>query len=191
MRLDIGAASRCAPGETVCGDDHVVVANGTTCLIGLIDALGHGPVAHESAQAARRTIEAQSQLGLRELLYAISDAIRSMRGAAVALMRVLTDVQQMTYVSVGNIDVIASSKAAIRPFPSRGIVGRRVTQNIHLFEYPLAPGDRVVLFTDGISRRRLELKECAGLAAQQAAQLILKNHGVAYDDATCVVVDLL
>jgi phosphoserine phosphatase RsbX len=187
--VEIGVAQHIAAGQTVCGDGHVTVIDEASCLIGVIDGLGHGAEAHMAAVAARTCIESNSSLSLRELFSAAAEALSATRGACIGLVHLAFERPQIQCAAVGNIEIMAVSKAPIRPFPSRGIVGRRGQFGVQTFKYPLAAGDRVAIFTDGISRRRLDLYAYAGSSPQQAADMILREHGIARDDATCVVFD--
>ena len=44
----------------------------------------------------------------------------------------------------------------------------------------------IVAFTDGVSSR-FTLETCDGLDVQDVADAVVRDHGKAHDDATCVV----
>ena len=182
-------AQRCAAGEQVCGDDFAVVQEeGQSWLLAVIDGLGHGPEAHAAARAARSTIERSGGLGLAELVAAIGRDIKSLRGACVGLARVDLSARRVSCVIVGNVEIVGVGATPIRPLPSPGIVGREI-RKLRLFESPIAAGERLVLYSDGISRR-VELSAYAALNARQTADAVVRDFGANHDDATCLVADI-
>lgn len=189
MNLVLGVAQRCAAGEVECGDAHAFVSAGNCLLLAVIDGLGHGPEAHRASEVARRVVQAQPCVGVGALLRRLDDELRNTRGAAVSVLEIDTDRQRLVFGGVGNVEVLAVSRDPVRPIPCPGIIGRRV-RKVSTSEFSIAPGDRLVVFTDGISRR-VRIGNYGHLDAQHTADAILAEHGVRHDDATCLVVDLV
>ncbi len=182
------ASQRCAPGEVVCGDAWVVVPHGDAWLLAVIDGLGHGPEAHRAAQAAKAAIERQPHLELEPLVGAIATGLKGSRGACVGLARVEPARRRVGCVIVGNVEIVGVGREPIRPLGSPGIVGREI-RKLRLFEGSVAPGDRLFLYSDGISRR-VDLARYRGQPVTAAARGVVDDFGGGNDDATCLVAEL-
>jgi serine/threonine protein phosphatase PrpC len=181
-------SQRCARGERVCGDDFAVVHRDRAWVLAVIDGLGHGPQAQEAARAAREVIERSPALPLEQMVADVGRALKASRGACLGLAQVDLERWRLRCVIVGNVEIVGMGREALRPLPSPGIVGREI-RKLRVFESALAPGDRLFLYSDGISRR-VELARYRHLAAQQAADAVVEDFGESHDDATCLVADL-
>ncbi|HEY3450587.1 MAG TPA: SpoIIE family protein phosphatase [Myxococcales bacterium] len=177
---------RCAVGESVCGDDWVVLQDGQSWLLAVIDGLGHGPEARRAAQLAHATLERCPGLPVERLVEEMGRDLKPSRGACVGLARVDLQRKHLTCVIVGNVEI--AGEARVRPVPSPGILGREI-RKLRIFETPLSYGDRLYLYSDGISRK-VELACYRSLPPQQAADAVVRDFGQSHDDATCLVADL-
>lgn len=186
--MQTAVSQRCAAGESLCGDGWAVVEAADATLLAVIDGLGHGPEAHQAAQAARATIERRGGLELEPLVAELGAALRDSRGACLGLARVDHRLARVRCAIVGNVEIVGLGRAPIRPLPSPGIVGRAL-RKLRVCEALVSPGDRLFLYSDGISRR-VELARYGRLGAQLAAEAVVRDFGVAHDDATCLVADL-
>jgi serine/threonine protein phosphatase PrpC len=186
--VSIGTASRPASGETVCGDQVRVVRDGAATTIAIADGLGHGPRAAQAATAFCAVVERHPAEPLELLFARASRELEQTRGAAAVVLRVDAVEGTLLFSGVGNVETRAISKAPIRPISTPGIVGRRLLRAREL-RYPLAAGDLLVVFTDGVSSR-LDVATVAELSSdpQAMADRILEIHGKGHDDATCVVI---
>jgi hypothetical protein len=187
--IEIGAASRCFPGEVVSGDawrlDHV----GAIIRIAMIDALGHGPAAAEVARVAIETLAAAPMLAPIESLLACHRALRGTRGAAVAVARLDLAAGQINSAGIGNVDVQLWQNGRGHLIASdRGIVGA-IHAAIHQFEQDLASPWCLILHTDGVSSRFSldDISAKVGDQVQDLADAILLDHARELDDATVVV----
>lgn len=187
-RLTIGAASRPASGESVCGDLVRVVRDGEATTVAVADGLGHGPRAAEAAAAFCDVVERHPAEPLERLFARASRQLEQTRGAAAVVLRLDPVEAALRFSGVGNVETRAISQAPIKPISTPGIVGRRLLRAREL-RYPLAAGDLLVVFTDGVSSR-LDLPAEAelGLEPQAMADRIVAVHGKGHDDATCVVI---
>lgn len=186
--MKTAVSQRCAVGESVCGDDWAVVQDGAAWLLAVIDGLGHGPEARRAAQLARGTLTRLPALPVDRLVEEMGRDLKPSRGACVGLARVDLAARLVSCVIVGNVEIAGASTAPIRPVPSPGILGREI-RKLRVFEAPVAYGDRLYLYSDGISRR-VELSRYRALAPQQAADAVVRDFGQSHDDATCMVADL-
>ncbi|SEF20202.1 Stage II sporulation protein E (SpoIIE) [Amycolatopsis pretoriensis] len=134
-------------GEEYCGDAVAlaeVTGSRTACVA---DGLGHGPDAAEAADAAMRVFTENPDRPLPHQLTNMHRALRTTRGAAVALVRVAP--HRLEFCGVGNVSGATVGGASRLLLSTPGIVG---------FSLPAAPvrqlalaGDEaVVLHTDGV-----------------------------------------
>jgi serine/threonine protein phosphatase PrpC len=188
MAAQIGAAWRPAVGQQVCGDAYTVAPFAEGTLICLADGLGHGPEAREAAQVACAYARAHADEPLEPMLRGMSAALASTRGAAVSVMSLLPASRRALFAGVGNVDLRAISRERIAPPTTPGILGQR-TRSVRVWEYSLAEGDLLVLFSDGISSR-FDLGELAHLEPQALADALLAKQHKTHDDACCVVTKL-
>src|SRR6185437_5612146 len=155
----------------------------------LADGLGHGHAAREAAEAACRHAREHAGAPLDTLMRGIDGALAGLRGAAVSLLSIDEGTSRVRFVGVGNVELRAVACAPIAPPNFPGIVGQRM-RSPRIWEYPIAVGDVLVLFSDGISSR-FELGALAHLAPQVLADAILASHGKSHDDASAVVVHVV
>ncbi|WP_410645799.1 SpoIIE family protein phosphatase [Amycolatopsis sp. lyj-346] len=135
-------------GEEYCGD-AVALADVTGSRTAVVaDGLGHGPDAAEAADAALRVFTENPDRPLPHQLTNMHRALRTTRGAAVALVRIAP--RRLEFCGVGNV-----SGASLGDGPSRlllstpGIVGFTLP-SAPVRHLPLADDDVVVLHTDGV-----------------------------------------
>jgi serine/threonine protein phosphatase PrpC len=183
--LEIATIRRPIHSERICGD-VILVHHGTTTLVALADGLGHGPAAAEAAQAFCDYLGLHADDPMERLLRGASAAVTGTRGLAGAVLRFDEVAHQVEFAGVGNIEVTALSKSPIRPVCSPGIIGRPL-RVVKPYQFDLAPGDLLVMHSDGISSR-MDLKPHRDLAPQALAEQLLKEFGKRHDDASCVVV---
>lgn len=177
--------SRPCIGQSVSGDAAAVVFGDEVAWAALIDGLGHGPLACEAAERAKEVVEGlQPGLGVVDGLLLIHEALRGTRGAAAALARF--DTSGVDVAGVGNIAVRGLGGVDVPFAPVGGVLGGRCRppRGRHL---DLAAGSRILLMTDGISRRApiAELEERSG---QSLCDALIQRHAHSHDDATAVLV---
>jgi phosphoserine phosphatase RsbX len=185
MHVMVGAATRPAVGQTVCGDAFVVAPYSAGTLVCLADGLGHGPLANDAAFAACNYAREHAGEPLEAIMRGIDGALRGGRGAAVSLLALSPLARRVRYAGVGNVELRAVAKVGIAPPNLPGIVGQRL-RAVRIWEYPLAQGDVLMLASDGISTR-FELKELVRLEPQALAAFVVHRHHKAHDDGSCVV----
>jgi negative regulator of sigma-B (phosphoserine phosphatase) len=185
-------------GEKVNGDAALVRrdagpggpgGSGVT-LVAVIDALGHGEKAAQAADVGMRYLEAAPLgKGIRHLMEGLHDQLRGTRGAAAMLLLLERD-KLLTGCSVGNV-TLRSYRAKVPATLTPGVLGGQMNK-LRLFQAELAPGDRLVVFSDGISSRFDEeaARRPEAFNALATCQAIMAHHRKAHDDATVLVVDV-
>jgi anti-sigma regulatory factor (Ser/Thr protein kinase) len=185
-QLEVGAISLPRPGEEVCGDGWAVEQRPGRSLILIADGLGHGPQAADAARGAVRIVREHSGLDPVEIVHRIHAALRSTRGAAVALAEVRLDAQELRFVGVGNISgtvfVGGTSRSAVSHNGTAGVEARKVQE----FVYPFPKGALLVMHSDGLATH-WRLEQYAGLAARHpglVAAVLYRDFSRGRDDVT-------
>lgn len=188
--LEIGA--RCAPmrGETECGDGWSNAASGRWQRVCVIDGLGHGPLAASAAAQALAVFNAARESDVpSQIITRCHAALKSTRGAVMAIAAIDIEAGVLLFAGVGNIAAAIHSGAGTNHLLStEGIVGyqMRVVRDVH---QPWRPGDALVLSSDGLSTRwnmaRYPdlLQRSPGLVASVLFRDLVRGN----DDATVVV----
>lgn len=185
--LELGVVTVPAPGERVCGDAWAALAiEGRTRLL-VADGLGHGVDAAAAAGEAVRIFRAHADRPLPDLLRLMHGALRSTRGAAVAV----ADVGPGTvrYAGVGNIAASIVATGMSHSLVSlSGTVGHAM-HRVQEFNYPWPAGGRLVMHSDGVSAR-WRMDEYPGLLLRDPsllAAVLQRDFGRGRDDATVLV----
>ena len=188
--LAFGVATRPRRSGEDNGDAIVVKHWAESVLVGVIDGLGHGQLAHRAAQAARQYVESHFDLPLDQIFRGVGRACRATRGVVMALARFDWGQGRLVFASVGNIEArIFPSPALFRFSIRRGIIGLNAP-NAMVTEHPWPPGHMLVLHSDGL-RTHWSSKDIPGLAEQPVqalAQELLRLLAKDEDDATVIVV---
>jgi negative regulator of sigma-B (phosphoserine phosphatase) len=186
VKISVEIACRPCPGEQVSGDEVVLREEGELRLWAVIDALGHGVGAAETAAvAAAYLYKAPLGLDLAPVVEGLHRALKNTRGGVALLVGILGE--QLVGCGVGNIS-IRSSRSAFSVISVPGVLGLR-RPNPRVFRASIGAGDRLAIFSDGISGR-FSWDELRGLSTKEAASLILTNYGRSHDDATVVFADV-
>jgi hypothetical protein len=153
----LGQAVRSLPGEPLCGDQLGWWLRGERLRLALADGLGHGSEAHAAAATAMRQIAMRDEVTLDRLFAHCDQALIDTRGAALAIVDILPGESLLMHASVGNVRTLLIRGQHVRRLGgARGIVGTGLN-GLHPECLPIAPGDWVLIFSDG-------LPENAGIA---------------------------
>jgi hypothetical protein len=188
--IEVGVAARPLEGEDRSGDLHVVARAGEGTLVAVIDGLGHGGGAADAAALAGEILEEHAAEPFERLLLRCHEGTMHSRGAVVGLARIADD-GAMTWLAIGDIEGVLSpaggAEGGIRSLPQhRGIVGRSLPP-LRPERLDLAPGDAVIIATDGIRPDGLR-RLLPPTSPQWLASDILTRSARPNDDALVVVV---
>ena len=188
--LAFGAASRAHPRMTENGDAFVIKCWDESALVAVIDGLGHGPFAQRAAHTARQYVECHFDQPLDALFRGVGRACRATRGVVMALARFDGGGTQLTFASIGNIEVrvfgsVESMDFAVR----RGIVGVNAS-NPAVTQHRWQPHYLLALHSDGLTTRwRWEdFRDLGSASASVMARRLLQALAKDDDDATVLVV---
>ncbi len=184
-----GAVNLPLAGEDVCGDAWDVIETDDACRFLVVDGLGHGLHASEAAQAAVRVFRERRELGLSDLTHALHDALRSTRGAALAIAEIDRR-GGLRYLGVGNIAASihpADGGRAQSLVSQNGTVGHRLLK-VTEFDYAWSDDSLLVMHSDGISTQ-WRLENHPGLIARHPgviAGVLYRDYSRGRDDVTVV-----
>jgi hypothetical protein len=184
----IGGVSAPLKGEAVNGDGWAFSDADDKRTVMVVDGLGHGYLAHDAAVAACRSFEdANGSSG--EILKTIHAALRSTRGAAVAIAELDPDAGKVRFAGVGNISATMIDSAARRSAVSmHGIAGHEMRE-VREFSYPWSRESTLIMHSDGLSTR-WDLDTYPALLVRDPvliAGILWKDHRRQNDDSTVVV----
>ena len=184
--LSFAHESRPKIGEIANGDGFVIRTDGSLTLFGVIDGVGHG---HEAANATKIALEhlnsASLAKGVRPLIESLHVLLTHTRGCAVTLC--ISDGSTLEGAGVGNV-TLRTIGTTIPAILSPGIVGHRLAR-LRTFEATLALGDRIALFSDGVSSH-LDLARLRGVPAPRACASVMQIASHPHDDATILLADV-
>lgn len=189
-RLHIGVVNVCKTGQEVCGDSWGTEQTDRDTVILLADGLGHGPEAQAAASEATRMLRLNPDLAPQALVERCHQALRSSRGAAVAVARIDRVHSKVAYAGLGNIAAqIYSGSMKIQHLVSiSGTAGLQM-HRLREFSYPWPSDGMLVLHSDGLATAT-SVQTYAGLAARDAtliAGVLYRDFSRGNDDATVVV----
>jgi hypothetical protein len=189
--LEAGVVSVPKRGEPVCGDSWGFSLNTAGARLIVADGLGHGLLASEASRAAVRIAEELPTVSGVHLLERIHHALRSTRGAAVAVAEVHAGRGLVQFTGVGNIaGIVLSPSGAVQRMVSHPGTAGHETHRIVEFQYQWHPGSLLVLHSDGVSSS-WSLEKYPGLAGRHPsliAGVLYRDHHRERDDATVAVV---
>lgn len=191
--IEWGAAGAPLEGEES-GDLEVVAPFPGGVLCALIDGLGHGVEAARAARAAKRVLEGHPGEPVLDLVQRCHEGLRGTRGAVMSLARLAFRPPSLTWVGVGNVEAVlfaADRGAAPRDglLPRSGIVGYRIAP-LRAATIPIAPGDTLIMATDGVRSAFASPPVPAG-SPPEIAERLLREHARGTDDALVLCVRYL
>jgi anti-sigma regulatory factor (Ser/Thr protein kinase) len=191
-RREIGILGRPFPEERVSGDHAVFVREGDTLLCAVIDGIGHGPLAGDAAAQAVAEVLANAGAGLATLLKTCDAALVGTRGAVMAVARIHEILGTVEHAAVGNVVARIDGYRRTHALPeSASTLGRRGRHRARIAgeTAPIAPGEALVLFSDGIASRAT-LADAPDVLREHpivVAQHLLTTFGRITDDALVLV----
>jgi anti-sigma regulatory factor (Ser/Thr protein kinase) len=183
-----------APGEAECGDAWSLRQVGDHLATMVVDGLGHGPLAAAAAAQAVTVFGEDRFPTPADYLGAADAAMRSTRGAALAIAQVDFGARELHYVGVGNIaarivNLAANSQQSL--VSHGGIVGAGL-RKVQQLNYRWQEGDLLVMHSDGLNER-WNLGTYVGLARTDVAVIagiVYRDAKRGRDDATVVAARL-
>jgi serine/threonine protein phosphatase PrpC len=160
---------------------------GRTVIL-LADGLGHGPGAAEASGEAVAALQRANDLAPTAVLEQVHHALRSTRGAAVAIAQVDVEKEQVHFAGAGNISAMIISPLKLQHMISHnGTAGHNV-RKFQEFVYPWTEHTVLVMHSDGITTS-WRLDAYSGIIQRDPsllAAVLIRDASRGRDDA-CVV----
>lgn len=188
--LQIGAVNVPKPGQEVCGDSWGAEQTEDECTILLADGLGHGLEAKTASMEAVRMLREAPELSPGALVERAHQALRSSRGAAVAVAHIDRQRGKLVFSGIGNIagHIYAGTRAGQHLVSVNGTAGFQ-TQRIREFGYSWPENGILVLYSDGLASNT-SVEAHPGLALRDPALIagvLYRDFSRRNDDATAIV----
>ncbi len=187
--IEHAAVVRPCPGERVSGDATIVQPIEAGLLVAIVDVLGHGADAHELTHVIEDFLEAHAMADLEALVSNLHQRLRGTRGAAVGLCAFDLGSGSLAYLGVGNTRIRRLGASDTRLVSADGVLGQNMRTPL-LQSLDLAPGDLVLLYTDGVSDR-FSTADYPGIlqhAPKDVARNVVDRFGKGHDDAACIAI---
>jgi phosphoserine phosphatase RsbX len=191
LKIDVGVATLPLPGQRESGDLSLIKRVGSGILVAVVDGLGHGEDAASAAHAAVGALDRYARESLPELVKRCHTAVMGMRGVVLGMAFFEPRAATMTWLGVGNVvGFLLHADQGQRPprvslVPVAGIIGAELPQ-VTPRVVALAPGDTVILASDGIKEGFAE-SLTLGADPQLLADQIMARHAKGTDDALVLV----
>jgi len=177
-------------GETVSGDDWGVHSWRGGVSFVVADGLGHGPDAAKASNAAVATFLQAPDDPVADIVERMHGALRSTRGAAVAVGNLDLDRGRVAHAGVGNIaSALVWNGSSRRMISHNGTVGLAV-KRIQTFDYEFTELPLVILASDGLGTG-WSLDAYPGLSERHPAVIaavLYRDFTLGRDDVTVLVV---
>ena len=188
--MRIGAVNISKPGQDSCGDSWGALQSNQQVTILVADGLGHGPEANHASSEAVRVLQNYPELSPKALLERVHLALRSTRGAAVAVAGIDMAAGKLTFAGVGNISgQIYSVTQGRRHLVSVNGTAGHECQRLREFTYDWPSDGLLVLHSDGLTSSA-GLEPYPGLSLRDPvliAGVLYRDCSRGNDDSTVVV----
>jgi hypothetical protein len=156
----------------------------------MVDGLGHGVQAATAAEIALITFLKHAERSAGDVVMCVHQALRSTRGAAVAVAELDHRQNSLRFCGIGNIaaTVITLAGETQHLVSLSGIAGH-VMRRVQPFTYPWGRGSLLVMHSDGIGTH-WSVSSLNGLAARRPdviAGVLFRDHRRGRDDASVIV----
>lgn len=191
-RVQWGIAEHPLAGETRSGDVALVVEQEQGCLLAVADGLGHGSEAADAAEAAMKAVRRAAHHSVLQLLRDCHEALRNTRGAVMSLAWIDYGEAQVTWSGVGNVNGVLLRARGGGEGAREYLLCRGGTLGLQLPPpyaaiTTIAPGDTLVLCTDGLDPAAVTGFNDLISPPDRAAAALLQYCGRSNDDALVLV----
>jgi len=186
--VEFGIVCIAMKGEDRCGDSWGVYQSPARASFMVVDGLGHGSVAAAASDEAVRIFETYPGEPPVDLLRYAHLALRSTRGAVMAMADVDLASGAVSYAGIGNIAGCLLGEAEASHMVSlNGTVG--FAANARAYPYRWPSGAALVLCSDGL-QSRWQMKQFPGLIRQHPsiiAGMLYQHYARERDDVSVLV----
>lgn len=189
LTLELGVVCLPKRGEDVSGDAWASQTDDQHSLLLVADGLGHGPAAATASSAAVRALQEHHQRSPHAIVEAAHAALRSTRGAVLAIAEIDFEQHSVRFAGVGNIAASIHSFDQHHSLVSyNGTVGHEV-RKIQEFTYPWYTNGLLIMHSDGLGTQ-WRLDRYPGLSQKHPsliAGVLFRDFNRERDDVTVLV----
>jgi serine phosphatase RsbU (regulator of sigma subunit) len=188
-QLELGVVCLPINSEEVSGDAWASYQSVDRSLLLVADGLGHGPQAALASLEAVRMFQDNAHRRPQSIVEAAHGAMRSTRGAALAIAEVDLAGKRVTFTGIGNISgTLLSAERNYSLVSLNGTVGHEV-RKIQEFTYPWSPETLLIMHSDGL-KTQWRLERYPGLIYKHPsliAGVLYRDFNRGRDDVTVLV----
>lgn len=155
-KVDISIFQKPKSGNKCNGDSNFYKETDNNFICALVDGLGSGEYANESAEIVTDVIRKNDRDSLEKLLMKANEQLVGKRGVVIGILQL--DFQQETYSfsSIGNIGIMVITKDGKkkRNIPSVGYLSGS-KPNFKVMREKLEPSTNFIMFSDGVKDKEL------------------------------------
>ena len=190
-KILIRALNVSKPGEEECGDGYTIVKEKTGIKFMLGDGLGHGPLAHQSIQAAINSFNLnKNKFDPADLLKDIHSDVKKTRGLVASIVSIDLKEKIIKLCGIGNIATRVYTGIVLKNNMSyNGIIGLNIPNTINNATIPMEKYQTIILCSDGITTR-WDISRYPSILKFDPliiAALIYRDHGRKTDDMSVLV----
>jgi anti-sigma regulatory factor (Ser/Thr protein kinase) len=184
----VGAVVKPMAGETASGDSWACAGSEDSFFVIVADGLGHGVMAAQASVEAVAAFRRSKDRSPVLLLQDVHRALRSTRGAAVAVMELNFAQGDIKFAGVGNIAGVICSSGKSQFMVSHAGTAGFGSPKIQVFSYSLPEGALIIMHSDGLTTS-WSLDEYPGIRKHHPSVIagILYRDASRKRDDTCVV----
>ncbi len=186
--LEIGAICLPKPGEEISGDAWAYQVDRCRSLLLVADGLGHGPAAATASSKAVGIFQ-EHHRSPGAIVEAAHTALRSTRGAALAIAEIDFEQQSVRFAGIGNIAAsIFSVTERHHLLSNNGTVGHEI-RKIQDFSYPWYANGLLIMHSDGLDTK-WQVDRYPGLSEKHPsliAGVLYRDFNRERDDVTVLV----
>ncbi|KGA96208.1 indirect negative regulator of sigma-B activity [Alkalihalobacillus alcalophilus ATCC 27647 = CGMCC 1.3604] len=151
--LEVAAFQQAKENMAYCGDGHLVITEEDYAVCAVVDGLGSGKGAYESADVVIKEVERNHHLSPNDIVNACNKRLLGKRGAVITLMKIDFKHNVVYYSNYGNVSFVLyyPNGKIIQPIPKRGYLSGR-QERIELERYPYEEGSTFIVYTDGVKK---------------------------------------
>ncbi|GAE26454.1 phosphoserine phosphatase RsbX [Halalkalibacter wakoensis JCM 9140] len=184
-KIKVTAYERAKHGNSCSGDTHVFIESSDYVVCAVIDGLGSGEGAFQSAIAALNVIQSHHHLAVSQMVGLCNDALGQKRGVVLTVVKFDLKEQLVDYCNVGNIGFVMylPDGKTIQPVPARGYLSGK-KQTFAQNSFPYLKDSVFMLYSDGVKKKpsKQMVKDLA--IGENGSDQVLENDWFAADDVT-------
>ena len=190
-RWEVGAVNVPVPPEIACGDSWETAELGNGILRVLVaDGLGHGEMAAEASGKAVEVFLKHPEERLEQLMERIHAALRTTRGAALAIADIDPARQELRFTGLGNISgCVVTQDSSSSLLSMNGTMGLNF-RTVRVQCIPWPAGAMLLMASDGL-KSNTPISSYPGIWMKRPsliAGILYRDYLRGNDDATAVVV---